>query len=335
MPPLRLRRFVLIIAAACVIALVSMVALPHDKFLRFQALNDGTAPTAYWIYQRIHLDATPIDIAFIGSSRIGLSIHSRRIEEDLQQLGVTATAANLHIVKSGVNMQYVVAKELLEARKVKLLVVEMDDWEDRRTQPDFIYLANTWDVVAAPIFVNLNYFSDLARLPGRQVDLFLQTEARRWGLSPPSDIPLYEGPNLDHAEFVRTLDGVKHYRNTRHTQAEMDSLRREQEREITPPLLPASMSGVEFRMSRYYLERILDMAQAHATSVVFLYTTRFGGPAQPPPYQRYASRAALINPWAALQDYALWGDATHVNWEGAKRMTDFVARALAQRPELH
>jgi hypothetical protein len=232
-------------------------------------------------------------------------------------------------------MQYVVAKELLETRKLKLLVVEMIDWEDRKTQPDFIYLADTMDVVAAPVFINLNYFSDLVRLPGRQVDLFLQTEEQRFGLGSPSYVPPYEGPNLDHAEFIRTLDGVKHYRNMRHTQAEMEALRQEQERQITPPLLPASMGDLEFRMSRYYMERILELAQAHATPVIFLYTARYGGPPLPPPYQRYANRVALINPWAELQDYALWDDDTHVNWDGAKRMTDFVARALAARQELH
>jgi hypothetical protein len=331
---LRLLPYLLILLVGCTAGLAAMVALPHDKFLRYQGLNDSTAPTAYWIYERIHTDPSPIDIAFIGTSRIGLSMHSSRLEADLRRLGVSAKAANLHIVKTGVNMQYVVAKELLEARHVKLLVIEMTEWEDRKPHPDFIFLADTWDVLAAPTIVNLNYFSDLVRLPGRQADLFFQTQRRRLRLDAPSFVPPYEGPNLDHAEFIQTLDGRRHERLESYTQAEMDALRKEQERLTTPPLLPTSLNEFEFHLTRYYTRRILDLAKAHHTSVVFLYTPRYGGPAQPIPYQRYANRADLINPWAQVQDYALWWDGSHVNWEGAKRMTDFVALALASRKEL-
>jgi hypothetical protein len=334
MNSLGLRQYSLILFAAIAIGLAAMVVLPQDKYLRYQALNDGTAPTAYWIYERIHRDPTAIDVAFIGTSRTGMSIHSRRLEMDLDRLGIKAAAANLHIVKTGVDMQYVVAKELLETRKVKILVVEMLDWEDRKTHPDFIYLADTTDVIFAPLFINLNYFSNLVRLPGRQVDLFFQTQETRFGWSAPSYVPAYEGPHLDHAEFIRTLDGVRHDRKETHTRAEMEELRKEQERLITPALLPPSMNDLEFRVPRYYMNRILDLARAHRTSVVFLYTPRYGGPQQPAPYQRYASRAELINPWAQLQEDSLWADDTHVNWEGAKRITDFVAQALASRREL-
>jgi len=334
MPLMRLRVYVIYVALGWVLGLAAMTGLPHDKYLRYQQLNDGTAPTAYWIYERIHDDPTPIDIAFIGTSRTGMSIHSRRLEEDLARLGYPVKAANLHIVKNGTDMQYVVAKELLDARKVSVLVVELIDWEDRKTHPDFIYLADTKDVIEAPLFINLSYFSDLLRLPGRQIDLFLQTQEARLGWGAPSYVPPYEGPNLDHAEYIRTLDGVNHYRSEVHSLAEMQELRREQERLITPPLLPRSLEGTEFRMTRYYMNRILELASEHHTKVVFLYTPRFGGPAVPPAYALYANRVALINPAPVLGDWDLWADDTHVNWNGARRMTDFVAQALAAGGEL-
>ncbi len=334
MPSLRLRTYLLLLATSCAMGLAAMVALPQDKFLRYQALSDGKAATAYWIYERIHMDPTPIDIAFIGSSHTGLSVHTRRLEDALARQGITAKAANLYIVKSGVNMQYVIAKELLESRQVKLLVVEMTDTEDRKSHPDFIYLADTMDVLTAPIFVNLDYFPDLVRLPGREVDLFLQSVGQHFGWNKPGVLPAYEGPNLDNAEFIRTLDGVRHDRNETHSRAQMEELRVEQERSITPPLLPASLNNLEYRMPRYYENRILALAGAHHTTVVFLYTPRYGGPTEPEPYQRYADRAQLINPWAQIQDYTLWLDETHLNWEGAKRMTDFVASSLASRKEL-
>jgi hypothetical protein len=334
MPTLRLRLYLLYFFAGCILGLAAMLALPHDKFIRYQGLNDSTAPTAYWIYERIHMDPTPIDVAFIGTSHTGLSVHSRRLEEDLQRHGLSVKAVNFHIVKNGVNMQYAVAKELLEARKVKLLVVEMSDLEDRKTHPDFIYVADSMDVLTAPVLPNVNYFSDLLRLPGRQVDLFLQTLQQRLGWSAPSYIPPYEGPNLEHAEFIRTLDGVRHERTETHTLAQMEELRKEQERLIMRPVLPTSMNAIEFRMPRYYTNRILELARSHGTGVVFLYTPRYGGPRTPAPYQQYANRVELINPWTQVQDYSLWTDDTHLNWDGAKRLTDFVGEALARRKEL-
>jgi hypothetical protein len=42
----------------------------------------------------------------------------------------------------------------------------------------------------------------------------------------------------------------------------------------------------------------------------------------------YASRVGLLNPSTGMQDYRLWDDATHVNWNGAKRLTDAVAAEL-------
>jgi len=103
---------------------------------------------------------------------------------------------------------------------------------------------------------------------------------------------------------------------------------------LTRPLLPSSFSSLEYRLPRYYENRIIDLARAHGTQVVFLYTPKYGGPATPQHYQLYANRADLINPYAVGQDYQLWLNENHSNWEGAKRVTDYVAETLAKRPEL-
>src|SRR5580698_2403288 len=85
---LRLSRFLAVFLLAAFVALIAMVLLPQDKYLRYQSLNDGSVANAYWIYERIHFDPTPIDIAFIGTSRTGRSIHTKRLEEDLSRAGV-------------------------------------------------------------------------------------------------------------------------------------------------------------------------------------------------------------------------------------------------------
>ncbi len=307
----------------------AVALLPHDKYLRYQVPNDPQAPTSDWIYERIHFDPTPIDVAFIGTSRTGMSIHSRRLEDDLAQSGIHANAVTLYCVRSGMNMQYVVAKELLSTRKVKLLVLEMTEREERKPHELFYQYADTVDVLTAPLLINFNYLSDIARLPGRQVRLSWQTLLQRLGLrQPEKSAPPYEGPHLDHAEFVRSVDNVVHSRSVRHTEAEMEQMRIADERAFTRPLLPKSMSALEYRLARYYESKILDLAREQGVRVVFLYTPRYGGPSTPPPYALYSARADLINPWPLIHRYPYWNDANHMNWYGAQIMTDYVADVL-------
>jgi hypothetical protein len=327
---LKLRQFVLVFGVTALAALAGMILLPQDKYLRYQALNDHVAPHAYWIYERIHADPAPIDIAFIGSSRTGRSIHSARLEADLAQQGVAAKAVNFFMFKSGRNMHYAVAKELLESRRVQLLVLEITEWEDRKPHPDFVFLADPQDVVFAPLFINFNYLSDLGRLPGRQVDLFLETATRDLGVRKPDFVPPpYEGSNLDIAEYLVTLDGRKHYFTQQHSFEHMEELRVRQLGEITPPVLPASLNWLEFRFPRYYIEHILELAARKGTRVVFLYVPRYGGPVDAPPYQQYTAQAGLINPRLGLQqNFRVWDDETHLNWDGAREFTDAVAGQL-------
>lgn len=327
---LKLRGFLLVFVLGALLATCAMTLLPHDKYLRYQSLNDRSAPNSYWIYERIHDDPTPIDIAFIGTSRTGRSMNTKRLQDDLARQGVNVHAVNFHVVKTGRNMHYAIAKELLSSRKVKLLVLEMTELEDRKPHPDFIFLADTRNVLFAPLFINARYFADLARLPGRQVDLFLETASQHFGWRTPDFTPPpYEGPNLDRTEALLTLDGVTHSLEGGHTLAQMEAMRIAQDSEVTPPVLPAALDWLEYRFPRYYIEHILNMAARNGTRVVFLYLPRYGGPSSPAPYERlYAKRVGLINPWPALQNYRLWTDAVHLNGPGSRLATDAVAESL-------
>jgi hypothetical protein len=328
--PSRARRFLLVFLLAVLATLGGMILLPHDKFLRYEALNDHVAPNAYWIYERIHYDPTPIDVAFIGTSRTGRSVNAQRLEADLRARGIATHAANLYLFKTGRNMHYAVAKELLEHRQVKLLVLEITEQEDRKPHPDFVFLADPQDIVFAPTLINLRYLSDLARLPGRQVDLFLQTALQRLGWRRPDFVPPpYRGPDIDISHSLVTLDGREYSFDREHSRSEMEALRVKQEASLTPSVLPESLNWLEYRFPRLYVDRILDLAARHGTRVVFLYVPRYGAPESPAPYKLYTQRAGLINPGPGIQNYRFWDEETHMNWSGAKFLTDAVAEQLA------
>jgi hypothetical protein len=332
--PVRNRRFgvfaIWVFVTFAGLNLAALFALPHDKYLRYQVPNDPEAPNSYWIYERIHFDPAAIDVAFLGSSRTGQSIHSGRLQEDLARKGMNINAVNFFCVRAGVNIQYVIAKELLTNRKVKLLVLEITEREERKPHDAFVLYADSGDILRAPLIVNLNYLSDIGQLPGRQVSLAFQTALQSLGLRHPDFLPPpYEGSHLDYAEKITTLDHVSHSKSIFHSEAEIERMRTEWLQQLRQHVLPQSLSDLEFRFPRYYENEILDLARAHGTKVVFLYTPQYGGPENPAPYAMYSNRAELINPWPALQDYGLWSDENHLNWAGAQRMTDFVAEALS------
>ncbi|HMN78568.1 MAG TPA: hypothetical protein PKA20_01440 [Burkholderiaceae bacterium] len=332
-------RFVGTIIATAAALLVLVTALPHDKYLRYKALIDQQAPTADWIYERIHFDPAPIDIAFIGTSRTGLSIQSRRLEQKLAEGGLDAKAANLHIVRTGNNMHYAVAKELLENRRVGLLVLEITESEERRPHPAFMYLADTEDIVLAPLIINLRYFDDLIRLPGRQIDLFGRSMLAKIA-SPDGlfDITRYKGSNLDHGESITTEDGVVRDRNQSHSVEHMENLLKDQLARDTPPaykripFLQDRLRELEYRFPRLMMNRIIDLARSKETGVVLVYLPRYGGPDEPPAYREvFSSKVDLINAKPALNDARYWWDVPHVNAEGSRRVTDLVAEAILQR----
>ena len=322
-------RFLAVFAISMVTMLVAMILLPHDKYLRYLGLTDRYDARAHWVYERIHFDPTPIDVAFIGSSRTGRSVNTVRLEADLSRRGMTAKAVNLFMYKEGRDMQYVIAKELLEHRRVRLLVLEITELEDRKSHPDFAFLADTPDVLLAPIFINVNYFANLAHLPGRQVDLFVQTSLDRFGLRHAQFAPsFYLGSNRDVTEYLE-VDGKRHYFSDENSLDKMERLRRAQESQITPPLLPGRFNWLEYRLPRYYVQCILDLAAQHHTAVVFLYLPRYGGPLASAFYGQYAERYALLNPAVPLiANFRFWSDENHLNSGGAQLATDAIADML-------
>ena len=53
---------------ATVVTLVGMVLLPHAPYIRWQAVKTEAFARLGWMYERVHYDATPLDVAFLGTS---------------------------------------------------------------------------------------------------------------------------------------------------------------------------------------------------------------------------------------------------------------------------
>jgi len=112
------RRAVLLLALLAICFLswcVITYLLPHDRYVRYQQLTGSDLFRTRWVYERIHYDKTPIDVAIIGSSRLETSVSAPVLEKELsEKFGRPIHVANLAIPEEGRNLHYIVARELLE-----------------------------------------------------------------------------------------------------------------------------------------------------------------------------------------------------------------------------
>ena len=171
--------------AVMIITLAGMIALPHDTYIRWQAVKTEAYARLGWIYERIHYDDTPIDIAFIGTSHTMEGVDAEAVEHDLDEAGARPGdpdrclhTVNFAVPSYGRDLQWIIARELLTHRRVKVLVLEVFENESRRAHPLFVDVADTSDILDAPMVVNINYLHNLVRLPFRQLSLWAKSLSR-------------------------------------------------------------------------------------------------------------------------------------------------------------
>ena len=121
------------ILVALGVLLGATITMPHDRYHRFQSVDFVTTQKADWIYERLHFDPTPIDVALIGTSRMGASLSSPQIEQHYcEATGRRIRIANLSMPATGRNMHYAIAKELFRTKQPALTVVEVNEVEARK-----------------------------------------------------------------------------------------------------------------------------------------------------------------------------------------------------------
>jgi hypothetical protein len=329
------RRFALG-AVVAVAALAGSLAIPHDRYIRWQEMRSEAWARLGWIYERVHFDETPIDIAFIGTSHSMNGIDGATVQAALAAAGGGCRpVVNFGFPSYGRNLHWLIARELLEHREVRTLVVEVFENESRKAHPFFVNVAEVSDILAAPLLINLNFFTDIAKLPARQVMLGLKTLLpERFGLHRKPDPARYDGSDVD---------------NTRQVQVGGVALTPLRDRALPPGQLERSAAGtrsakntnmlgarfeaLEYRYPRYYLDRILDLARQRGVTVKFLYLPSYayilGEPRDP---SLYAGRGTMLTTGDLLADPGYWYDPDHLNLQGAAALSARLGGLLAEGP---
>lgn len=311
--------------AAMALALAAMVALPHDPYVRWQAPKLEAEARLGWLYERIHQDPTPIDVAFIGTSHTLNGIDAAAVQQAIAAQGLRnpdgscVTVTNLAIPAYGRSLHWEIARELLSVRKPKLLVIEVFESETRKAHPYFADVGTVGDIVGAPMLVNVGYVKDLIRLPYRQLTLALKSlNPKAVGLKTRFDPADYDGSNVDNTRYVNVAGAeLTPYRDKVMPAADLQRAAARAAARKEPNVLGPAFAQYEYAVPRHYLGNILALARARGVPVRFLYLPGYGRPAAPVPLagMRIADRTLYVND--ILKDDGIWYDAEHLNAQGA------------------
>ena len=329
------RTFLAFFVAATALILIGATLLPHDRYHRFQTHHNVTTRKADWIYERLHFDKTPIDVAIIGTSRSAGGLSGPHIERAYcLATGRRIHVANLAIPVTGRNMHYVVAKELARTKTVQLAVLELNEIESRRPHKGFIFLADSIDVVTAPVAINLNFASDLLRLPGRQIELFLKGLFAKPDLRMRFDPDSYAGPHMDLTQVMYSIDGKMKSRDVVHAKTEMEFMRKIRAAGASPTyLMPPLLRPLEYRFPRRYVDKARRAIQKAGGALAFSYIPAYGAADYPDILRdELALRETILELGADIPaDHSLWLDATHLNATGARLASERFSQALAEK----
>jgi len=307
-----MKRFIitLILFSIPLIAFLSVIlCFPMDKRFAYAYTGKDSYTRSLWIYDRINNNSTPIDVAFIGTSRTIHAINDSVLQKQLLTVySIKTHLANLGYYRFGRNMNYVIIKELLKKRTVKTIVLEVTSDEDISSNLDFGYMADLIDVIY-PAHINQVYFSDLCK------SFNVHLSYIKYKL------------NLENDTINCVLPQIYGYGNSTQL-ANLNDLKHMDRYPVTnyfgrwPNIL----------YPRAYLNKIAELCKANNVKLYFLYIAGYTTYSRPPleldTYKKYGQ--VFLPPYTISDHAENFMDEAHMNNTGADKMTDY----LLTHPEL-
>lgn len=317
---------------------IALFALPFLGLGAYVLVNEPTREVAYnavqkdcrtgeWVYKRLYQSEVPVDVAFVGTSMTMCGINDRILEERLRkEQGLDVHIANLGICRTGVNLHWLLVRDLLEEKQPKLLFVEAPQRLTAVGHPHFPYLArHLSDVFGAPLAPNAHYFNDVADFAWFR---WLNTR-NGW---------------LGHYERYSTfLEDERHsFMVVADDQvADPGLLAEKKAKQMAQTENPPEglLTGIAYALDQYapkvYMERMAQLAAENGTELVFLYTPKHGGATKLPREHAFFQKTAALElpPDSVFDRPDLFFDPDHLNQKGAARLTDWLMEVVEKRWE--
>jgi hypothetical protein len=326
----RARALLALLAALFAMWCVCSVLLPHDRYIRYQQLSDSDLFRSRWVYERIHYDRTPIDVAIIGNSRVEAAISAPELERKLSaKFGRPIHVANLAIPEEGRNLHYLVARELLESHPENRIILLSVAEQANVTHPAFRYLGDVRDLLGAPLFVNHYYFLDAAFLPYRQMSYFAQTlfpSSFGESLSFRKD---YRGTGFDTTYSFYLPSGKLVDRYSVIPAAKLAAVSQKMVEDLGGKWRPPSRwYRLNNPLETEYTKRLVDLAKRHRVETIFVRLPFYNDPAGAYDQEFYRKLGPLLDAQQFSQDTGYYADTGHFNRIGIDHISPWLIRVI-------
>jgi hypothetical protein len=320
----------LAILATVVLAGAAAAALPDNPYQRFSTLENTIQKRARWIYERIHYDPAPIDVAVVGPSRSGAAVDSPLLEADLTALGRKLDTVNFSLAENGRDLHWVIVQELLATKSPKLIVIGVIEKPGRYGHPAYKYVAPAADVIDPAFFGNVDYPANLLYLPFRQLRLLAaQAFPAVFDLPAAFDPKRYAGTNPGRPlSFVVAAGAEPDYEEPL-TKAALVAQVRRYEAGVHPPVLGDRFADIEFGDERTYIARMATLARQRGIRVAFLFLPYYTGPHVIQERAFYERYGPIIDASFLSDHDDYYADAAHLNRRGAAVLTNWLAPRIA------
>jgi hypothetical protein len=304
---------------------------PINPYYRFQQ-GDGTILfRARYIYERIHFDETPIDVAMIGSSRMEASIRATELSRLLsERVGRPIQVVNFGLPEEGRDLHWIVAQELLRNRPEVRLVVLSVGRESQLSHPGFRFLGDDYSIATAPLIFNTYYLQNLLTTPYQHIAYSIQALwPWAFGLSSIFDPEIYRSRSFDPAN---TFQGPNFFvdRNQKLNLAQLDAQHVAVARTFRETGLARYFPlDQHYPIERTFVRRIDSLARKDGASLAFLRVPVYGEEelfVDLPFYLRIGPVFEATQLGADPRDYM---DAGHLGRSGTAKLTPWLAERLA------
>jgi hypothetical protein len=317
-----------VLGASLVVALILNAAiclLPENDYQRWQLQDpDGWLR---WIYERIHFDPTPIDVAIVGPSRAQLGLSAAAVEQDLATQGKAAHVASFALPGAGRDIQWAILNELFKAKSPKVVVLEVEEDPYPFGHFFFKYAAPAEAIVFPPSPFLHNYLYNLAYLPVRKLTLFgANLFPNLFGLSKQFDPEHYAKNRTDFStsfpgEFGKLVD-MEH-------QVPRSTLLAQPRIPFPRTLFGRALAKLNGGEDQLYIKEIAREAKAHGTQVVFVYLPIFEGPSTISDLDFLKQHGPVMNYGDLAPRDELFENWSHLNHAGAMKASARLADAIA------
>jgi hypothetical protein len=324
-----------VLGAALGVALLLNLAvclLPENDYQRWRLADDVMGGRLRWIYERIHFDPKPIDVAILGPSRTLLGFSAAAIEQDLGREGKHANVVNFSLPGAGRDIQWAILDELYKAKSPKVIVVEVDDEPYPFGHFAFKNVAPASAIAFPPTPFLHNYLYNLAYLPIRKLTLFgANLFPSLFGLPKQFDSDIYARTRTDFTtnfigEFGKLVD-MEH-------PVPREILIAQRRVPFPQTLFARTLSRLNGGEDRLYIEKIAREAKAHGTRLIFVYMPMFEGSPTIRDIDFLQQYGLVINNGDLAPQDELFENWSHLNHAGAMKASARLADAIAGLDDL-